>query len=385
MSILLNSLDWHQRWRTRWVLARNRVLGSARFQRGAIRLPLFRSIARRRAAAQFDLIAGFVYSQIAFAFAESGMLAQLRGQLLPLAQIIAASGLSAAASERLLCAARALRLAESPAPGLWTLGQAGAELSANPGALAMIAHHALLYRDLADPLALLTAPGGADGNSLLARFWAYESDSGGGSESTACVAAQDYSKLMAATQPMIFDQIVGRYPFARHRAMLDIGGGSGAFAKAVAQRHPALTIALFDLPQVTALSQEQFAESAGAARITLHAGSFKTDPLPPGYDLMTLVRILHDHDDPVVSVLLAKIYAALPAGGRLLIAEPMAATKGAQAMGDGYFGLYLWAMGSGRPRSSSTYRHMLTEAGFARVRELTTPLPIVCRMLVAEK
>jgi demethylspheroidene O-methyltransferase len=254
----------------------------------------------------------------------------------------------------------------------------------------MIAHHALLYRDLADPLALLTAPGGPDGNSLLARFWAYDGELG----VTGCITPTDaappttawaYSALMAATQPMIFDQIVGSYPFARHRAMLDIGGGSGAFAQAVAQHAPALTVALFDLPQVAALSEQRLAESTTSTRIAIHAGSFKTDPLPPGYDLMTLVRILHDHNDPVVCALLRTVYAALPPGGRLLIAEPMAATRGAQAMGDGYFGLYLWAMGSGRPRSASGYRDMLAQAGFARVREVATPLPIVCRMLVAEK
>ncbi len=50
-----------------------------------------------------------------------------------------------------------------------------------------------------------------------------------------------------------------------------------------------------------------------------------------------------------------RAHDALPPGGTLLIAEPMAGTPGAEAMGDAYFGLYLWAMGSGRPRSAAAY------------------------------
>ena len=67
--------------------------------------------------------------------------------------------------------------------------------------------------------------------------------------------------------------------------------------------------------------------------------------------------------------LLTKVHAALPPGGTLLIAEPMAGTPGAEAMGDAYFGLYLWAMGSGRPRTAEAYRAMLRAAGFSRVVE----------------
>ena len=117
--------------------------------------------------------------------------------------------------------------------------------------------------------------------------------------------------------------------------------------------------------------------------IVAHGGSFRDDPIPGGADLITLVRILHDHDDAVVLALLKAVRAALPPGGTLLIAEPMAGTRGAEAMGDAYFGLYLWAMGSGRPRTAAAYTEMLQAAGFARVHERRTGLPMVTRLLVA--
>jgi demethylspheroidene O-methyltransferase len=117
--------------------------------------------------------------------------------------------------------------------------------------------------------------------------------------------------------------------------------------------------------------------------VPTHGGNFFEDALPKGFDLISLVRILHDHDDEPAMKLLRNIYAALPPGGQLMIAEPMAETRGSRAMGDGYFGLYLWAMGSGRPRSADEIKAMLRSAGFARMREIRTDLPLITRMILA--
>ena len=86
------------------------------------------------------------------------------------------------------------------------------------------------------------------------------------------------------------------------------------------------------------------------ARVEVLAGSFR-DPPPPGVaDLVTLIRVLHDHDDAMARAALRTAFQALTPGGTLLVAEPMADTPGAEAIGEAYFGFYLWAMGSGRAR-----------------------------------
>lgn len=365
-------------WKTRWILRRNRILGSAAFQKWAARTPVFRTIARRKAAQQFDLIAGFVYTQIVYIYVQSGLIGYLRNRLRTDSEIAGFSNLNPDATDRILRAGAALALVESPQPGLWTLGQTGAALSANEGAMAMIRHHQLLYRDLADPIALLGQQGGV--NSSLSQFWTYASKSESGRHDS-----QPYSELMAATQPMIWQQILPKYDFGRHRKMLDIGGGSGAFAAAVAALTPRLELAIFDLPDVAPLAESRFEGTESGRRIRIHEGSFKQDAIPPGHDLITLIRILHDHDDAVAIALLAKIHAALPEGGRLLIVEPMAETEGAEAMGAAYFGLYLWAMGSGRPRSEQENIQMLENAGFSAVRGIKTDLPIIAKAIVATK
>ena len=54
-------------WWDRCVGLVDRLFASPRFQRWATGFPLTRPIARRRARGLFDLVAGFVYSQVLFA------------------------------------------------------------------------------------------------------------------------------------------------------------------------------------------------------------------------------------------------------------------------------------------------------------------------------
>lgn len=368
--------------RERWLLWRNRWLMDPGFQRWSMRLPLLRGTARHHANEMFRVITGFVYTKTLTAAVDLGIIATLAEAPASTTALAAAGQLPLSAMQRLLAAAQSIDLVE-PLPGdRWTLGQRGAALARNQGALAMIEHHKLFYDDLADPVAALRR---GRGGGKLAAFWTYAEAAGRGDPASASDSGTEaYSQLMAASQPMVAQQLLDAYDFGRHRRLLDIGGGHGAFVAEVASRHPQLQLALFDLPPVAAIAGAVLA-ARGLVGIKAHGGSFRDDPLPVGHDLITLVRILHDHDDAVVSALLARVHAALPPGGTLLIGEPMAGTPGAQAMGDAYFGLYLWAMGSGRPRTADAYRDLLQAAGFRRVRELETGVPMVTRLLVASR
>ncbi|NCX89130.1 MAG: methyltransferase, partial [Betaproteobacteria bacterium] len=72
-------------------------------------------------------------------------------------------------------------------------------------------------------------------------------------------------------------------------------------------------------------------------------------------------------------------------GAKLLLAEPMAQTRGAMPVADAYFAMYLWAMGSGRSRRPDELLAMLREAGFARARVLRQVMPLQVRVLLAER
>jgi demethylspheroidene O-methyltransferase len=187
---------------------------------------------------------------------------------------------------------------------------------------------------------------------------------------------------MAASQAMVAEQVLNAWPVGRHRRLLDVGGGHGAFVRAVHARAPHVRLGLFDLPSVA--EQARAGLVADGLDVEVTGGSFFDDPLPAGADLITLIRILHDHDDAPVTTLLRRVREALPAGGTLLIGEPMAGPGGAPKVGDAYFGFYLLAMGSGRARTVAELREMLGESGFKAVRRRPTDLPLVASVLTAQ-
>jgi len=366
-------------WRERWMAWRDRQLTSAQFQQRAQRLWFLRPIVRRRARALFDLMSGFVYSQILLACVRVRafeVLAEGPQSTVALAQRFA---LPLEATERLLVAAASLALVERRRGGRWGLGVLGAPLVGNPALLAMIEHHTLLYADLQDPLALLRGEGDAP---ALSRYWAYADSAAPQQLQRADVDA--YSALMSASQPLVAQQVLDACPLHGHRCLLDVGGGQGRFLIAAGQRHPGLRLMLFDLPAVVASATASFAAYGMGDRAEVHGGDFQRDALPDGADIVSLVRVIYDHDDTAALAILRAVHRALPPGGTLLLAEPMAGAPGAPRMGDAYFGMYLLAMRGGRARSAAELTALLHQAGFEQARERATPIPlqvgvIVCR------
>jgi len=363
-------------WRERWIGWRNRRLASPAFQHWATSFPPTRGVARRSGRELFDVVAGFVYSQTLAAFVELELPALLAGGAREVDWLAERTALPRDAALTLLRAATSLGLAERVG-GRFALGRHGAALLGNPGVAEMVRHHRLLYADLADPVALLRRGGGG---GQLAALWAYAA---GGAAPAAAAAGADYSALMAASQPLVARQVLDAYPLARRRRLMDVGGGEGAFLIAAAARAPGLELVLFDLPAVAERARARFAAAGLEERVTAIGGNFLDGPLPGGADTVSLVRVLHDHDDAPAQALLAACRRALPPRGVLLVAEPMADTLGAQPMGAAYFGLYLTAMGSGRPRSAREIAAMCRAAGFARVTPVPTAMPLTTSVIIA--
>ena len=362
---------------------RNRLVANPGFQRQMASLPITRPVAQRSAASVFDLCAGFVYSQVLLACVELNLLETVRERPMRIDTLASTLGLPPAGMERLVKAAVAIGLLRAFSQDRYGLGFRGAALMANPSVFDMVRHHALLYRDLSDPVALLRNP---KGDTELSRYWGYATSGDPSALETETVA--DYTGLMASTQRFIAEEVVAAYDFSPHSRLLDIGGGGGAFLQAIAARYPGMELGLFDLPAVTErakerLNAEDLLGEDLAERIAFHGGNFFADSLPSGYDVITLVRILHDHDENDVSTLLRRIRDVLPDGGSLVIAEPQAGTPGAKAMGDAYFGMYLWAMGSGAPRTFETLKDLLENAGFSNVRRHRTRQPLLTQVVTA--
>ncbi len=361
---------------------RHRTVARPGFQRWAAAFPLTRPVARAEALALFDLVAGFVYSQVLLACVRLNVFDVLADGPLPAAALAERLGLGTEGADRLVAAAVALELLERRSGGAVALGRLGAPMVGNAAIASMVEHHATLYADLTDPVALLKR----EGRPAMAGYWPYEAAASSASESPAALSAErvaEYSALMSASQPLVTQEVVAAYRFNRHRVLLDVGGGEGSFIAAVAARAPQLRFMLFDLPAVAERAQVRLAACGLAERSSTHGGDFFNDELPRGADIISLVRVAFDHPDERVLRLLQRVRRALPDDGTLLLAEPLAQVPGVEAMGDAYFGFYLLAMGRGRPRTAAQLSHLMQQAGFGPARVVPTHMPLQTSVLVA--
>lgn len=381
-------------WRDALGAWRNRILGQESTRERLIRFWPTRWVARKEAARLFDLVGGFVYSQVLFCVVRLGWVERLASSPRSRDELAQGADMPPEALDRLLAAASALELIEQRSDGRWQLGAVGAALQDNAAVQAMVLHHDVLYADLADPLALLRS---SDSPTRLSRYWDYraatrkhdgenaDAESAGQGSQEASRDVMPYTRLMSASQPLVARLVLQAYPFARHRCLLDVGGGDGTFLKRVADEIPGLQMKLWDVPPVVDLARANIRQAGLEARIECVPGNFHQDPVPQGVDLITLLRVLHDHNDGPALTLLKRLYQALPNNGALVLAEPMADAPGATRMGDAYFGFYLWAMRSGRPRSLHENKELLRAAGFRQITAPVSPLPLQAQVLVAGK
>lgn len=354
-----------------------RLAASRSLQRWAARVPGLRRIVRSEGEALFDVIAGFCHSQVLLA------LVRLKVPDILLEGDQDAADLSrqlAIPQERLqvLVGAGAALGLLTQRKGRIGLTPRGATLATVPGLSGMIDHHDVLYRDLLDPVAFFR--GAVD--TELAAFWPYVFGAGAAQDPE---TAQRYSDLMAESQVLVAEDTLALTSWRDVQQVLDVGGGTGAFLSALGQAHAHLKLHLFDLPAVVGPAQQRFARHGLSDRAKITPGSFRDDPLPRGADVISLVRVLYDHADETVLALLRSVHEALPAGGRLLISEPMTGGLRPERAGNAYFALYCMAMRTGRARSAEEITALLAAAGFRQVSRPRSLRPFVTTVLTAVK
>lgn len=366
---------------TGWLALRARILKLAStrsFQVWAARVPGVRRIARVEGEALFDLIAGFVNSQVLMALVEFRVLHLLQNGAQSAHQLGLCCDVPVERMQVLLQSGAGLGLLKRHKNGQFGLALRGASMLGVPGLEGMVRHHRALYTDLADPVAFFR--GGQQ--TELARFWPYVFGSAGAVDPD---VVGTYSGLMSESQALVSEDTLRLVNFGGIKNLLDVGGGTGAFLAAVGQAYPDMNLNLFDLPIVVAGAQARMKEAGLLARLTIHPGSFREDALPVGADAISLVRVLYDHNDATVLDLLAAVYAALPPGGRLIVSEPMSGGANPDRATDVYFSTYTMAMQTGRTRSCAEIGKLLAEVGFENINEKWGFRPFVTSVVTAQR
>jgi acetylserotonin N-methyltransferase len=170
-------------------------------------------------------------------------------------------------------------------------------------------------------------------------------------------------------------KVVEAFDLSGFHRLVDLGGGTGHLVIAACERYPRLRAAVFDLPRVIPVAREEVGQSPAHARIELLEGDFFTDDLPVA-DLYAACRILHDWSEGKIVNLLAKVYAALPAEGALLIVEKLLEDDKTKPVHAAMQSLNMLVCTEGRERNLAEYEALLRQAGFSRVEGKRTGAPV---------
>ena len=192
--------------------------------------------------------------------------------------------------------------------------------------------------------------GGDRGGNGLSGYWPYAEVERPAALPDAQVAA--YTALMAASQPFIAEEVLAAYDFSRAplparprrrrrqlparrrgpapasppEAVRPAGGGRARPCRLRRGR-----------PRRPRRGLRRRLHRRAAARRRRHRLPGPHRPRPRRLKALAILRSAR---------------GALAPGGTLLVAEPMSGTPGAEPITEAYFGFYLLAMGTGRPRTA---------------------------------
>lgn len=155
------------------------------------------------------------------------------------------------------------------------------------------------------------------------------------------------------------------------KELIDVGGGSGTYMQAFLEASPAMRATLYDRPSVIDMARRRLAATGLLDRITLVAGDFYKDELPPGHDLALLSAIIHQNSPEQNLALYRKTLSALQPGGRLVIRDHVMNRDHTQPAGGALFAVnMLVSSPGGGTYSFDEIRETLTAAGYADIRLL---------------
>jgi SAM-dependent methyltransferase len=151
-----------------------------------------------------------------------------------------------------------------------------------------------------------------------------------------------------------------------YRRLLDIAGGSGIYACALAARYPDLRASVLEKPPVDAVARRAIESRGFADRVDVIARDMLRDPMPDGYDVHLFSNVLHDWDEDVVQRLLHSSARALPAGGEIVVHDAFLNEEKSGPLGIASYSVLLMHVTQGRCYSTAEMEAWLLDAGFSK-------------------
>jgi SAM-dependent methyltransferase len=154
------------------------------------------------------------------------------------------------------------------------------------------------------------------------------------------------------------------------RALLDIGGGHGAYSARLVERYPTLTATVLDLPGSAAIGRELIAAAGLSDRVRFRDGDATTADLGRGYDAVLCFNLVHHLTPEQAAALFQRAGEALRPGGVVAVLDAFAEPgRRASAQAD-MLALFVYLSSGARVHTPGELGGWLRDAGFARPRTI---------------
>jgi predicted O-methyltransferase YrrM len=177
-----------------------------------------------------------------------------------------------------------------------------------------------------------------------------------------------FFRYMHAWSEMVNHYLVELVDFSRVSRVLDVGGGDGVNAIALASAFPRLEVTVLELAQVVPRVVRRISEAGLADRVRAVAGDMFAEDLPAGYDCMLFAHQMQIWPLEKDTELLRRAHAALPPGGMVVIINSMSDDTRDGPLFAALDSAYFAAIpgGGGMIYSWSQLEGCLRRAGFSR-------------------
>ena len=182
---------------------------------------------------------------------------------------------------------------------------------------------------------------------------------------------QVFFRYMHAWSEMVNRHLINQVDFRKFDRLLDVGGGDGVNAVAIASAFPHLDVTVLELADVVPRTREVISKAGLGDRVKAIGGDM-FDELPAGHDCMLFMHQVQIWPLEKNVELFRGAYAALPSGGAVIITNSMSDDSGDGALYTALDSAYFAAVpgGGGTVYTWNQLENCLREAGFEKIEKV---------------
>jgi len=156
------------------------------------------------------------------------------------------------------------------------------------------------------------------------------------------------------------------------KSLLDVGGGSGVYACAMAANFPKLEATVLEQAPVDGIARRKIEERGLSDRVKVTTGDMFSDPWPTHCSVHLFSNVMHDWDAPMIPEILRRSRESIADDGVILIHETFLNAEKSGPLPVAEYSCILAHSTQGRCYSVKELEEFMQQAGFQMIQHFET-------------